>query len=391
MKWLPALLLALLLLAPALPIGPEPHYPGQHRAAGQAPSTRHTTIHVALLDAVIPTFTSPPEMHAILDGYTWSAGDQTYGFDVTWLTDIQITTGTLDGFDVLIIPGIGKEYRRPGMLGSRWKNAIRTFVTDGGGYFGTCGGANMGAEQLMTAAQRGHTRMTAWEWFMNASALGVAPVQAYQDIGDPIALSLAGQPGRIGQSAYIWYNLSIEGSGLCQRCPVNRSHPIFAGYEDDSRIIRWVGGPALLPRGNVSVLARYPDENMSGPHGNTSTMLHVWRYTPGLEQPLDRWDMEPGYVETHLAGRPAAVACRHGEGRVVLFGNHPEHPVWRGGRIVERDTGRDRMLTDGLFGWTDRRELPGDYNWWVVRRSVAWTADLDADMLPPIAGSDKVY
>jgi hypothetical protein len=329
-------------------------------------------------------------MHAMLTGYTWRAGAGSYRFEVTWLSDIQITAGALDGFDVLVIPGIGKEYRRPNAIGEPWKNAVRAFVENGGGYLGTCGGANMGAERLVSAAQRGHVRMTAWEWFMNASALGIAPVRAYQDIGDPAALSMAGQPGRIGQSAYIWYNLSLEGSGLCQRCPVNRSHPIFAGYNGDSRIIRWVGGPALLPHGNVSVLARYPDENMSGPQGNESTMLHVWRFTSDVGQPLDRWDMEEQVFETHLAGKPAAVACRYGRGRVVLYGNHPEHPAWRGGRIIERDTAGDRMLTDGLFGWTGRRELPEDYNWWIVRRSIAWTAGLPEDVLPPVEGG-KVY
>lgn len=384
MKWLPILFFALLLLSPAIPFSPEDGPPRYHPAPPTAVPAQQQTITVALLDAFIPTFTSPPEMHAILDGYTWTAGSQRYSFAVTWLTDPQIAAGALDGFDVLIIPGIGKEYRRPHTLGSRWKEAVRSFVADGGGYFGTCGGANMGAERLVSPGQRGYARMTAWEWFMNASTLGVAPVQAYQDIGDPIACSMRGQPGRIGQSAYIWYNLSIEGSGLCQRCPVNQSHPIFAGYNGSSRIIRWVGGPALLPQGShVSVLARYPEKNMSGPHGNQSTMLHLWRYAPHPGQPLDWWDMEEQVLETHLASKPAAVACRYGAGRVVLFGNHPEHPVWRGGRIVEHDTARDHMLGSGLFGWQDRKMLPEDYNWWIVQRSVAWTAGLAAAELPP--------
>lgn len=219
MKWLPVVLFLLLLIPPGLQPGNDTHHSRQHPTADTDIPARHATIHVALLDAVIPTFTSPPEMHAILDGYTWTTGDSSHRFEVTWLTDRQVTAGLLDRFDVLIIPGIGKEYRRPGLLGSKWKHAIQDFVANGGGYFGTCGGANMAAERLVPPGQRTHERMTTWEWFMNASALGVAPVHAYQDIGDPIACSMRGQPGRIGQSAYIWYNLSIEGSGLCQRCP----------------------------------------------------------------------------------------------------------------------------------------------------------------------------
>ncbi|MGC9307166.1 MAG: hypothetical protein ACP5FL_00125 [Thermoplasmatota archaeon] len=390
MKWLPVLFFALFLLLPVVPSALE-HHDDARPATPDTTAIEQQTITVALLDSFIPSFTSPPEMHALLDGYTWSEGTNSYCFEVTWLTDPQITAGGLDGFDVLIIPGIGKEYRRPHAVGASWKEAIREFIANGGGYFGACGGANMAAECLVPPEQRGHTSMTAWEWFMNASALGIASVQAYQDIGDPIALSLAGVPERIGQSAYIWYNLSIEGSGLCQQCPVNRSHPIFAGYDGDSRIIRWVGGPALLPTGDVSVLAWYPDENMSGPHGNASTMLHAWRYSPDPWQPLDWWDMDDRVIETHLAGKPAAISCRYGEGRVVLFGNHPEHPVWRGGRLVERDTERNRMLGLGLFGWTGREELPEDYNWWIVRRGVAWTAGIAVDDLPPISGSGKLY
>jgi len=342
------------------------------------------TIKVAILDSAIPSFTSPPEMEEILDGYSWACRNNTYEFEVKFISDLQISSGALKNYDVLIIPGIGKEFRRVNSELSQWKKEIRDFVAGGGGYFGTCGGANMASEGLLSAKERGWEKDTAWEWFMNRSAIGIAPVKSYQDMGDPMACSLADNPARIGQSAYVWYNLSIEGSGVCQHCRVNTDHPIFKGYGKDTRIIRWVGGPALIPDGNVTVLAWYPDENISGPNGNRSTGVHVWKYGADFSEPLDLWDMENNTIEMHLAGKPAAVACSYGEGRVVIFGNHPEHPVWSSGQIFEEDTDSNHMLSKGLFGWKDRQPLPDSYNWWIVRRSAAWAAGLPSDVLPPV-------
>ena len=342
-------------------------------------------IKIAILDSLIPSFTSPPEMEEILNGYSWSCQNASYEFKTTFVTDLQISAGALRGYDLLIIPGIGKEFRRPIDSGlSQWKNEVRDFVAGGGGYFGTCGGANIASQGLLDAPERGWKHETAWEWFMNRSAIGIVPVVSYQDIGDPIACSFAGNPARIGQSAYIWYNLSIEGSGVCQHCRVNTSHPIFHGYGKDTRIIRWVGGPALIPEENVTVLAWYPRENISGPNGNESTKLHVWAYNVNPAEPFDLWDMKSKLIETHLAGKPAAVACNYGKGKVVIFGNHPEHHVWKGGRIFEEDTGSNRMFSKGLFHWKDRQPLPDSYNWWIVRRSAAWAAGVPAGELPPI-------
>jgi len=218
-----------------------------------------TIIKIAILDSVIPSFSSPTEMKEILNRYSWTSKSIPYEFETEFITDIQISIGMLKGYDLLLIPGIGKEFRRPinSDLLSQWKNEVRSFVSSGGGYLGTCGGANMASQGLLNASERGWEKDTAWEWFMNRSAIGIAPVRSYQDMGDPMACSLIeNNPARIGQSAYVWYNLSIESSGVCQHCMVNGEHPIFHGYEYDTRIIRWVGGPALiLENRNVTVLA----------------------------------------------------------------------------------------------------------------------------------------
>jgi len=342
----------------------------------------HIVIKVAILDSAIPGMASPEEMMKILDGYVWEGDNKTYEFRAEWITDFEISTGKLNEFDVLIIPGIAKGYTH--FLGesslSKWKNEIKKFIYSGGGYFGTCGGANMAAMGLLSPEERGWKQWTAWEWFMNKAALKIAPVKAYQDMADPIACSIIWKnPFRLGQSAYIWYNFSADGAGVCQNCRVNRQHPVFNEYEKEERLIRWTGGPALIPVGNVSILVWYPDENVSGVKGNESTSIHAWKFKFDLAN-MDFWDMEEELIETHLASKPAAIACSYGKGRVIIFGNHPEYSVWKDGRIYEIEGKNFRFL--GLFHWRDRQMLPPSYNWWIVRRSVAWVAGIDE--LPPI-------
>jgi len=335
-------------------------------------------IRVALLDSVIPSFTSPKEMMEILDEYSWKMGEKEYKFEVKWITDEEICAGALKKFDVIVIPGIGKEFRRIFNNNlSIWKNEIRNFVSNGHGYFGTCGGANIASCGLIDAKKRGWRHMTAWEYFMNKSSLHLLPFKSYQDMADPFASSIIWRnPCRVGQSAYIWYNLSINGTGVCQKCKLNTKHDIFCECKDE-RIIRWVGGPVLIPFGNLTVIAWYPSRNLSS---DKNTTIHAWNFKFNI---VDAWDMCNDIIKTHLAGEPAAVAGKFGNGRVVVFGNHPEHPVWKGEKIIERDTNSNHLFVKGLFHWRDRKFLPQDYNWWIVRRSVAWAYGLDTSELPP--------
>ena len=352
-------------------------------------------IRVAILNAVIPTFISPENNIKALDNYEWKIENQTYTFKVKWITDAQIRNGRLSrrNFDVLIIPGIGKEFRfiYDGRL-AIWKNQIKRFVSQGGGYFGMCGGANMAVADQISYEARGFKTTTLWEFCMRRASLGLVEANSYQDMANPYTSSiLLRNPSRTGISTFIYYNFTEQGVGISANLSINISHPIFQGYPYPNRLMRWNSGPALIPfSDNVSVLASYPKENFTGPNGSPFTTIHTWQYVGPLsgmflkQRSFDFWDKEE-ILETHLAGKPAAIADNYGDGRVVVFGPHPEHPVYFNEKIVEsEDSDNNHMyFGDRLYQktWTSENAT---YNWWIIRRSVAWAAKIPDEALPPI-------
>ena len=344
-------------------------------------SLEHRIIKVAILDAFIPSFDSPENAKKALDGYTWKSGNKIYTIDVEWISDLKIITGFLRKYDVLLIPGIGKEFRRIGKF-SLWKENIRRFVKGGGGYVGMCGGANLAVKGFVPYSERGWSNPTLWEWCMSRSCLGLIEALSYQDMADPFACSVIWKdPSRVGISAFIWYNLSWKGVGLSLDLRINKSHPLFSGYDKEYVKMRWNSGPAfVLLDKNVSVIAWYPKVDLS---------LTAWRYVGPLsrdflkQRSLDFWDKSNKRINFTISGLPAAISSKYGKGRVVIFGPHPEHPVQINERIQEsRDTNGNRIFFGGrlyrkFFSYEDI-----SHNWWLLRRSVAWAAGIAEEDLP---------
>lgn len=96
--------------------------------------------------------------------------------------------------------------------------------------------------------------------------------------------------------------------------------------------------------------------------------LHFWRWRTG-------WEIAAN-VTTDVKGQYAAVASTYGDGRVALFGPHPEKPTWFGGHVEEFPVRpRAGPFTWYIYNWSDGTLSAPSYNWWMLRRSVAWTAD----------------
>jgi glutamine amidotransferase-like uncharacterized protein len=66
---------------------------------------------------------------------------------VTSVNASQIRDGVLTGYDIFVIPG-GSESSCSSELSTEGKQKVKDFVTNGGSYFGICGGATFGASYL---------------------------------------------------------------------------------------------------------------------------------------------------------------------------------------------------------------------------------------------------
>ena len=75
-----------------------------------------------------------------------------------------------------------------------------------------------------------------------------------------------------------------------------------------------------------------------------------------------------------LKGEYAAIATTYGKGRIVLFGPHPEKKTFFGGHIEEFPVRKNTRFTWFIYNWSDGIPSDENYNWWMLRRSVAWTA-----------------
>lgn len=74
-------------------------------------------------------------------------------YTVETVDSAAINSGALDGFSLLCVPG-GDMYQYSQSISAAGKRSIRSFVEDGGGYLGVCGGAYF---SLDTVVWRGRT------------------------------------------------------------------------------------------------------------------------------------------------------------------------------------------------------------------------------------------
>jgi glutamine amidotransferase-like uncharacterized protein len=314
-------------------------------------------------------------LQSILD-YTWT-NDKSYRFDVTVIDrDDVIGTGDQplkkDRFDALIIGASAESYLVDG-LNATWREKIRRFIADGGGYLGICGGANaasLGFEHPRNLFQRR----------VNQGVLGIADVYIRDSFLGEWQYLL-----KFGFDAYGWDH---DGVSTPSYISVNTSvakHPenvIFSGYEKTFRYITYAGGPGMYSAnasddllGIVTPLLTYAEEPM-----NTKP-IHYWM--PGV----GGWKIAAN-VTTDILDTFAAIATIFNQsGRVVLYGPHPENRVVVDGYIHEY---RGHSMASfflpietfvfNYFG----TPLDDTYNWWIVRRSVAWAAQIPDTDLPPI-------
>lgn len=308
--------------------------------------------------------------------YPWKVDTQEYRFEVTVIDNEDILgegniSLTRDNFDVFIIGASAMSYLVDG-LDKTWSSTVKNFVGSGGGYLGICGGANAASSGFESPRNLFHRRV-------NQGVLGLADVYINDNfLGEWQYLLKFGfdafwNENEVRSPFYISVNTTVE------------KHPdnsIFSIYTRNFRDITYAGGPGMytahLPDdklGEIIPLLRYNEEPMK------TKPLHYWRPA------LTGWKILRN-VTTDLEGTFAGVATTYNSnGRVVLYGPHPEDRVVVDG-IVEEYLGRSMVnfifpFDTYVFNYFGT-QLHDTYNWWIVRRSVAWAANIPDLHLPPI-------
>ena len=241
--------------------------------------------------------------------YGWHANGKTYVFLVNEISQKDILLGKLRNYDALVIGASGRQYLYG--MDKLWKEMVRQFIASGGGYLGICGGAN--------EASMGYEKPSnAMDYLINKAVLRIANVYINDDQDQ--------------EWQYLYKTAGIEG-GVPIECRLLR-HPIFEAYPNNTRIIRYEGGPGMYMDGNIT---------------------------------------------TDIKGQYAGIATTYGKGRIVLFGPHPEEITMIGGH-VEEFPGRSKYTLfreKYLYRWTGGNYTSWGYNWWIIRRSMAWICGID--------------
>lgn len=310
--------------------------------------------------------------------YTWVGENQLYRFKITVIDNMDVKgegniTLTRDNFDVFIIGASANSYLIDG-LNCTWRNNVRDFVANGGGYLGICGGANAGSLGFENPKNIFH------RW-VNHGVLGLADVHINDNfLGEWQYLI------KFGFDAF-WTDDNDDSitpyyASINTSVEKNMENVIFSVYANSFREITYAGGPGMYVAhdpddklGPIIPLLRYNEEPME------SKPLHYWIPT------LTGWKMIKR-VTTNLEDRLAGVAAIYNSsGRVVLYGPHPEDRVVVNGYVREY---LGRSMINFVFPFETYvfnyygTQLERNYNWWIIRRSVAWAAQIPDLDLPPI-------
>jgi len=284
--------------------------------------------------------------------YSWEVNGIKYRIRPEIVNKHDVLNGKLSNFDVFIIPGSGRHYFDA--LLPEWRRNVREFIASGGGYVGICGGANL--------ASMGFGKGAGINELLGVGALKIANVYVNDEQEE--------------EWQYLWKS-NWEYGGIPLRLYIPESEvPIFDGFYGGYINMRYWGGPGMYNAtfnepllGKVIPLAIYAEEPME------VAPLHYWKWRDGEWYPYMN-------VTTDIKGQFAAVASNYGEGRIVIFGPHPEKATFFDGYVREFPV-RPYMgrFTWFIYEWTGNKSNVS-YNWWVLRRSVAWAAGLGKEEMP---------
>jgi hypothetical protein len=224
------------------------------------------------------------------------------GHEVSFVFPADVLAGVLESFDAFVMPGGGYDSMRGQLepLGADGCRLIREFVGGGGMYIGSCAGSYDAATVPqafldLVPAQAELRLVDARVWNDGASTLGV--IQS-PGIGELVARNVAPQ------------------------------HPVMAGMPEEFRITHY-NGPLFVGGAALATVAAATE-----------------RFTPAerfLGGDADKLLIEEGIA----LGVANIVADEYRDGRVVLFGSHPEF----GAGFVLDDIGPAAVMLLNAVEW----------------------------------------
>jgi len=323
------------------------------------------TREVIISIAQYPRLSNCEELFGLIFNYSWIANDTLYKFTIRELTldevagfgDKPLNT---DNYDLLIVGANYNSYIRD-CVNNKIRKNIKDFLSDGGGYIGSCAGATLASMGFEKANGLFHR-------FANRGVLKIANVYSNEDWFGELQYCLRS----------VNYLPPIEVS-------VNKttSNPIFKVYPDDSINLTYGGGPGLYlancsdPKlGEIVPLLTYSEDLME-------TKPIYW-YIKGL---LPGW-IPIKKVKVDILGQYCAVATTYNNsGKIVLYSSHAEIPLIVNGTLYERFGHPPTYASFGLvprivYDWVGT-PINMSHNWWILRRTAAWIAGVPDEDLPP--------
>ncbi|HDN96238.1 MAG TPA: hypothetical protein ENG71_04150 [Thermoplasmatales archaeon] len=295
-------------------------------------------IRIALYDSISPSV----NLIEKACHYGWIA-DKNYEMEVERIGYKEVMEG-LSSYDVLVIGASGRQYFHG--LNPKWRENVKKFIANGGGYVGICGGANI--------MSKGYEKPRhPLDFIITKSALEI--VDAY--INDD----------QCGEWQYLWKE-GVADEPPRGNIPIKNeivaNHPIFAGMKE--RYITYGGGPGLYGMKNAKGLAVYTEEPMD------VAPLHYWIW-------LGKW-IPYKKIRTDIKGYYSCAEAKYGKGKVIIFGGHPEIPPSFNASIVEYFGLSIYNIPRFVYAWKGGEQKNYSYNWWILRRSIAYVCNLP---LPP--------
>ena len=151
------------------------------------------------------------------------------GYTVALMNAGRINNEGLDNFRILCVPG-GNMYQYAQDISPGGKAKIRSFIRNGGGYIGICGGAYFASEKVIWQGRQ-----------LSMTPLRIFPGTARGPINEVVP---------------------FPDYGMCKVDIVDPTHPITRS-EPDSAWILYYWGPMLIPNkdANVAILGKYDRGN----------------------------------------------------------------------------------------------------------------------------------